>query len=137
MNEQMSALATGPRSTKVALCGLAIGILGLAIQWMADPAKFPGFPPGIIVVLTAGAIVAFGPRWWWTPVFAVLVGLWIVVGGFLSGQLTANLASGEAGTIAGNVVMCLGLIIAAVTGVFAMIEGRRRADGGRGRRPGE
>lgn len=126
MNETSAGLAAAPRSTKLALCGLAVGVLGLVIQWVADPAKFPGFPPGIIVILVAGAIVAFGVRWWWTPVFSVLVGLWIVGGGFLSAQLTANLASGDPGTIVGNVVMSLGLIIAAVAGVFGMIEGRRR-----------
>lgn len=133
MNEKLASLAAAPRSTRLALCGLAVGILGLVIQWVADPAKFPGFPPGVVVILVAAAIVAFGVRWWWAPVFAVLVGLWIVVGGFLSAELTANLASGDAGTIAGNVVMCLGLIIAAVAGVFGMIEGHRRLPRGRGR----
>ncbi|TQM01792.1 hypothetical protein [Pseudonocardia kunmingensis] len=126
MNVEPADLSTAPRSTKLALAGLAVGVLGLVIQWIADPAKFPGFPPGIIMIVAAAAIVAFGVRWWWTPVFSVLAGTWIVGGGFLSAQLTANLASGDAGTVAGNVVMSLGLIVAAVAGILAMIEGRRR-----------
>jgi hypothetical protein len=130
MSEIFVGLAAAPRSTKVALCGLLVGILGLVIQWFADPARFPGFPPGIIVIVACAAAVAFRARWWWTPIFAVLVAMWIVVGGFLSGQLTANLESGDAGTITGNLVMCLGLIVAAIAGVLAMVEERRRTTEG-------
>ncbi|WP_069167843.1 hypothetical protein [Nocardia altamirensis] len=123
----LTRLTTAPRNTKMALAGLAIGILGLLIQWIADPPKFGIFPPGILVIAVCGALVAFGARWWWTPIFATAIGIWIVIGGFLSGQLTENLASGDLGTIIGNIVMCLGLLLAAVTGVLAMIEGRRRS----------
>ncbi|MFG1795908.1 hypothetical protein [Nocardia sp. NPDC049149] len=123
----LTRLQTAPTYTKVALSGLAIGILGLLIQWIADPPKFGIFPPGILVIAVCGALVAFGTRWWWTPIFATAIGIWIVIGGFLSDQLTENLASGDPGTVTGNVVMCVGLLLAAVTGVLAMIEGRRRS----------
>jgi hypothetical protein len=110
---------------RLSLCGLAIGVLGLIIQWIADPAKFFPFPPGIVFIVVFGALVVFTVRHWWAPVFAVLISLWIVFGGLAAGQLTSNLASGEMGTIAGNVVMSLGLLFAAVTGVAAMIGARQ------------
>ncbi|AGL17575.1 hypothetical protein [Actinoplanes sp. N902-109] len=109
---------------RLSLAGLAVGVLGLVIQWIADPGKFPVFPPGIIVIVAcAGLVVAV--RRWWSPVFAVLIALWILLGGLATGQLTPNLTSSDAGTVAGNVVMSLGLAVAAVTGVAAMAGARR------------
>ncbi|QYN40638.1 hypothetical protein K1T35_32495 [Pseudonocardia sp. DSM 110487] len=109
---------------KLSLCGLAVGVLGLIVQWIADPDKFPGFPPGIIFIAACAALVVAASGRWWAPVFSVLISLWIVLGGLAAGELTANLLSGDAGTVAGNVVMSLGLAFAAVTGVVAMRAGR-------------
>jgi hypothetical protein len=134
MSTIATRLAKAPRNTKLSLYGLAIAIVGLVIQWIADPSKFPGFPPGVIVIAVFGALVAFGIRWWWSPIFAVLISVWIVIGGFLGGELVDNLASGAWATIIGNVVMCIGLVIAAITGVLAMIDGRRRRTGEQRRR---
>jgi predicted nicotinamide N-methyase len=62
---------------------------------------------------------------WWAPVFAVLISLWIVVGGTAAGQMTPNFRSGNAGTVAGTAVMTLGLTLAAVAGIVAMLAGRQ------------
>ena len=125
----MTAITThinaAPKYTKLALGGLVIAILGLVIQWISEPSKFPGFPPGILVVAACGALVVLTIRWWWSPIFAVLISLWIIFGGFASKQLTDNIKNGNAGTVAGNTVMCLGLAAAAITGVWAMIQARR------------
>ena len=118
-------LSSAPRSTKLSLAGLAVGVLGLVVQWIADPAKFGGFPPGILFIAVCAAVVVVASGRWWAPVFSVLISLWIVLGGWAAGMLTANLLSGDAGTVAGNVVMSLGLAFAAVTGVVAMLAGRR------------
>jgi hypothetical protein len=115
-------------SAKMSLAGLAVAVLGLIVQWIADPGKFPGFPPGIIFIAVCAALVVASGRWW-APVFSVLISLWIIWGGWMGGQLTANLFSGDAGTVAGNTVMLLGLAFAAVTGVVAMFAGRRAREG--------
>ncbi|WP_082771875.1 hypothetical protein [Actinoplanes sp. TFC3] len=107
-------------TTRLSLYGLAVGVLGLVIQWAAEPDKFPVFPPGIIFIVVLGVLVVATARFWWAPVFAVLISLWIVFGGLASGQLTPNLVSSNAGTVVGNVVMSIGLLFAAVTGVVAM-----------------
>ena len=68
-------------------------------------------------------VLASGRRW--APVFSVLIALWIVLGGLAAGQMTPNFTSGNAGTVAGTAIMSLGLAFAAVTGIVAMVAGRR------------
>jgi hypothetical protein len=125
MRTVVARFSSAPKSTKQSLAGLAVAVLGLLVQWMADPGKFGVFPPGIIFIVACAALVVAASGRWWAPVFSVLISLWIVFGGLAAGQLTANLRSGDAGTIAGNVIMSLGLAFAAVTGVVAMFAGRR------------
>ncbi|MET7671043.1 hypothetical protein [Micromonospora luteifusca] len=121
MSAIVARVAAAPRSTRLSLWGLVVGILGLLIQWIADPGKFFPFPPGIVFVVVCGALVVLTVRRWWAPVFSVLISLWIVLGGWAAGQLTPNFRSDNVGTVAGNVVMSLGLASAAITGVVAML----------------
>ncbi|SEP52286.1 hypothetical protein [Amycolatopsis saalfeldensis] len=122
------------RNTLISFAGLLVGILGLLIQWAADPAKFANgeksvgfsaFPPGILFILGAGLLMLATARWWWHPVFGVLIAFWIVVVGGLSNQLTPNLFSSNPGTVAGNVVMVVGLATAGIAGVIGMVKTRR------------
>lgn len=123
MSTIVTRMAAAPRSARLSLWGLAVGVLGLVVQWIADPGKFNPFPPGIGFIVAFGALVVLTARHWWAPVFSVLISLWIVVGGWAAGQVTPNLRSGDAGTVAGNVVMLLGLAFAAVTGIVAILGG--------------
>ncbi|GAA3456054.1 hypothetical protein [Dactylosporangium matsuzakiense] len=112
--------------TTLSLVGLAVGILGLVVQWIAEPSKFPGFPPGIAFIAVFGALSAIlARRFRWAPIFAVLISLWIVVGGTAAGQMLPNYRSDNLGTVIGTAVMTLGLLFAAVTGVLAMAARRR------------
>jgi len=120
-------------ATRLVLAGLGVGIVGLLIQWVADPGKFGGaqktfglaFPPGILFIAVVGVVAVLARRWWWHPLPAVLMSFWIVAGGAMAGKLTPNLTSSNAGTVVGNVIMCLGLIGAFVMGIMAMVRGRR------------
>jgi hypothetical protein len=111
--------------TKLSLSGLAVGIVGLIVQWIADPVKFSGFPPGIYIVAACAVLVVVTSRRWWAPVFAVLISLWIVLGGWAAGELIPNFRSADGGTVVGTVVMTVGLVFAAVTGIMAMSAARR------------
>lgn len=114
------------RSTGITLGGLIIGIAGLLIQWTANPAKFGGFPPGIVIIAAFGVAMVLTARWWWHPIFAVLISLWIVVvGGIMADQLLPNLLSDNLGTVAENAVMAVGLVLAAAVGSFAVVENFR------------
>ena len=52
------------RNSLLVFAGLAIGIVGLLVQWAADPAKFAAaqgfsglaFPPGILFIMVAGLV---------------------------------------------------------------------------------
>ena len=116
---------SAPRIVWLSLSGLVVGVLGLVVQWIADPDKFPGFPPGIVFIVVCGALVVILARFWWAPVFAVLISLWIVLGGWAAGQLTPNFTSDNGGTVVGTAVMALGLAFAAITGIVAMVGARR------------
>lgn len=107
--------------------GQAVAALGLLIQWAADPALFwpPGFPPGLLFVGGAAAIVWLDRRSAWSPLAAVVMSLWITVGGLMGGDLQKNLGSGDVGLVAGNVVMELGLLFSAVAGCVAVAANRR------------
>jgi hypothetical protein len=121
------------RPTLVTLGGLLLGILGLIIQWIAQPAKFSGaegtfgvsFPPGIAFILVFGLLTLFTARWWWHPFFAAFIGFWIVGVGSIADKLQPNLTSHNTGTVAGNVVMAVGLTLAFLAGLISAAAGRR------------
>lgn len=125
MNAIATRLAATTSITRTSLGGLAIGIAGLVVQWIAEPTKFPGFPPGILAIVACGVFVVLTARHWWSPIFAVLIGAWVSIGGFFSGELTGNLDSENTGTVLGNVVMIIGLVIATIAGALAALHARR------------
>lgn len=122
------------RSTLISLAGLLVGIVGLVIQWLADPSKFAeavppvgvAFPPGIAFIIASGLLMLLTARWWWHAAFGVVIAFWIAGVGALAGKLTPNLTSHNPGTVAGNVVMTAGLVLTVITGVLSMIAARRR-----------
>lgn len=126
-------MSTPATPTMLTLAGLGVGIVGLLVQWAADPGKFGGvhrtfgmaFPPGILFIAGFGVLVVLTGRWWWHPVFAVLISFWIVGVGSLAGKMGPNLVSSNLGTVLGNVVMAAGLIGSFVAGIYAMVATRR------------
>jgi hypothetical protein len=113
-------------ATRATIAGQVVGVLGLVIQWIAEPSLFSaGFPPGLIYVLSAASIVWLDRRAPWAPIGAVALSLWIVVGGIAGGNLTDNLRSPNLGVAAGTVVMVLGLLLSVVSGIVAIVRNRR------------
>jgi hypothetical protein len=121
------------RGTRVTFAGLLVGIAGLVVQWFADSSKFAEaippfglvFPPGIAFIAAFGLLTLLTTRWWWHPIFSVLIAFWIVGVGTLADQLTPNLTSDNLGTVAGNVIMAAGLVVSFVAGILSMITARR------------
>ena len=81
---------------------------------------FPTVPPVLFILLIPAVLVYLGHRWWSaTP--AVLAGLFLTVGLFLSGEsvrlFDTNLPGGAGGS-AGLWVQTLAVAVAAVTGAI-------------------
>lgn len=102
-------------------------MVGIALQYVAEPGLFGGFPPGLYFLGGAVLLVALVRRWSWAPVFGVLLAAWITFGGIRGGQLIKNLSSGNGLLVVGNVVLQLGLVLAVVAGVLAIAGNVRRA----------
>lgn len=114
------------RRTLVSPAGLLVGIAGLAVQYVADPARFDHtLPPGILFILAFGLLTLLTARWWWHGVFTALIAFWIVGAGALAGKLTPNLTSHNTGTVAGTAIMSAGLVLAFAAAVTSMITARR------------
>jgi hypothetical protein len=116
--------------TLMAIVGLLIGALGILIQFAAAPELFGmafgvPFPPGLIYIVGAVVIVWLDQRSVWSPMAAVALSAWIVLGGLLAGDLTANLTAPDPVLVAVNVVMVLGLLASIVAGIVAVASNMR------------
>lgn len=113
-------------AARIALAGLGVGVIGLVIQWIADPGRFPAFPPGIIIIAVFGALVVLTARWWWSPLLATLISLWI--GGVGFALVLRNFGVGNPGLAVSTAVMAVGLWGAAIAGIIAAVQGFRRRE---------
>ena len=109
--------------------GQVIGIVGLLVQWWAAPQLFGGFPPGIVYVGGAAAIVLLDRRSPWSPASAILLSAFIAIGGLAGGDTARNLDTGNVGLITGVWILYAGLAVSVIAGVVAIVIGRRTAPG--------
>lgn len=108
------------------LIGLAIGAVGIGAQYLADPGLFGGFPPGILFLAGAAALVVILQRWSWSPVFAIALCAWVTIGGLAGAKLVRNIVAGNALLTTGSIVMQVGLLLGIVAGVVAIVTNRRQ-----------
>ena len=59
--------------TKLTVAGLIACAVAIWIQWLSGDPAYPKFPPGPVFFMAVAAIVAFGARWWWTPLIGSLI----------------------------------------------------------------
>ncbi|MBA2783082.1 MAG: hypothetical protein H0T74_09195 [Rubrobacteraceae bacterium] len=119
MNQRNSLSLYG----KVTVAALLVATAGIVIQFVSG-VDFPTVPPGLIILLVAAGLVAFGP-WRGTPVVGVVVGLFLLVGFFASGQIRALLDPGWFGRFVGVWVLFLSVITAGVAGAVATVQNYR------------
>jgi Domain of unknown function (DUF4383) len=79
MNMKLSKL-TFP--TKLTVAGLIACAVAIWIQWLSGDPAYPKFPPGPVFFMAVAAVVAFGARWWWTPLIGSLIALLVTSGWF-------------------------------------------------------
>jgi hypothetical protein len=107
----------------VTVAALLVAAAGFAIQ-IGSGVDVPTVPPGLVIMLVAAALVAFG-SWRWTPVVGVVVGLFLLVGFFASGAVGSLLDPGRLGVSIGAWVQFLAVIVAVVAGIVATVQNYR------------
>ncbi len=110
-------------SSKVTIAALLVAAVGIVIQ-LVSGVDFSQVPPGLIILLVAAALVAFGP-WRRTPVAGIVVGFFLLVGFFASGQIGSLLDPGLFGRFVGVWVLFLSVVVAVVAGTAATIQNYR------------
>jgi uncharacterized membrane protein len=102
------------------VAALIVATAGVIVQILAG-VDFPTVPPVLFILLIPAVLVYLGHRWWWSAIPAVLAGLFLTVGLFLSGEsvrlFDTNLPGGAGGS-AGLWVQTLAVAVAAVTGAI-------------------
>ena len=68
--------------TKLTVAGLVGCAIAIWIQWLSGDPAYPRFPPGPVFFIAVAAIVAFGARWWWTPLMGSTIALLVTSGWF-------------------------------------------------------
>lgn len=120
---QMSALSTSRRASIAALC---TGAAATLVLFVSVPDEFPAVPPGAIILLVTAGIVAFAPGRW-TLLVGLLVPLFILAGGWVTGATPDLLFSPDnAGALLGIVVQTIALLTAIASGIIGLPGEARR-----------
>jgi hypothetical protein len=114
--------------TKLAVTGLVGCAIAIWIQWLSGDPAYPKFPPGPVFFIAVAAIVAFGARWWWTPLMGSMIAL-LVTSGWLARlprQMQRLTHPGSIGHFApgiflGTLGMLIFLLLADVAGILAAV----------------
>jgi hypothetical protein len=110
-------------ASKLTVAALLVAAAGIVIQIISG-VDFPTVPPGLIILLVAAGLVAFGP-WRWTPVVGTVLGLWLLIGFSLSGEAGRLLDPGQFGGFVGLWIQFLAVIVSVVAGTVATIQNYR------------
>ena len=110
-------------ASKLTVAALLVAAAGIVIQIISG-VDFPTVPPGLIILLVAAGLVAFGP-WRWTPVVGTVLGLWLLIGFSLSGEAGRLLDAGQFGGFVGLWIQFLAVIVSVVAGTVATIQNYR------------
>jgi hypothetical protein len=119
VNERIPLLLAG----KLTVVSLVVAAVGVVIQ-IVSGADYPRVPPVFFILLIPAGLIAFG-RWRWTPVLAVLAGLFLTFGFFASGESPRLFDPSRLGDSVGLWVQMLAVIVAAVAGGIATVHNYR------------
>jgi hypothetical protein len=120
MRGQMRVSSAG----KLTVAALVAATVGVLIQ-MVSGVPYPAVPPVFFIQLIPAGLIALG-RWRWAPVTAILAGVFLIFGVFVSGAANRMVDLGQAGGAGGSVglwVQMVAVAVATVSGIVATIEG--------------
>jgi hypothetical protein len=119
VNERIPLLLAG----KLTVVSLVVAAVGVVIQ-IVSGADYPRVPPVFFILLIPAGLIAFG-RWRWTPVIAVLAGMFLILGLFASGASPRLFDPSRLGDSVGLWIQMLSVIVTIVAGIMATIHNYR------------
>jgi Domain of unknown function (DUF4383) len=121
--------------TKLAVAGLIGCAFAIWVQWLSGDPAYKTFPPGPVFFMVVAAVVAFGTRWWWTPLIGSLLGLLVTAGWFamlpkemLRLTHPGNLGGFAPGIFLGMLAQIVSLFLTDVAGFAATVENYRKKE---------
>jgi hypothetical protein len=119
----------GPLSlaARISIASLTVATIGVLIQ-IVSGADYPRVPPVFFILLIPAGLIALG-RWRWTPLSAVLAGLFLTIGLFASGRSSRLIDPSHLGDSVGLWVQTLAVIVAAIAGMIATVHNYRGRTG--------
>ena len=123
--------------TKLTVYGLVACALAIWTQWLSGDPAYRTFPPGPVFFIAVAAIVAFGARWWWTPLIGSLIALLVTAGWFalLPKELLRLIHPNSIGHFApgiflGTLAQIAALLLADAAGLVATVLNYRKRKNG-------
>jgi hypothetical protein len=113
-------LSLARKTTVISLIASAAGVV---IQ-IVSGADYPKVPPVFFILLIPAGLIAFG-QWGWTPVIAILGGLFLIFGLFSSGASVRLFHLTRFGVSAGLWIQMLGVVVATIAGIITIVENYR------------
>jgi hypothetical protein len=113
---------------KLTIAALLVAAGGVVIQIVAGH-PYPPVPPVFFILLVPAGVMAFG-RWRWTPVLAILGGLFLTLGLFASGSSARLVNFQNPGDSFGLWIQALAVLVATVTAVAATVRSASRRSSG-------
>ena len=105
--------------------GLTVAAAGILTQFLTGVPGFPAIPPGpIILIVVAAAVVLVRSRW--IAILGLLAAAFITVGMIVAGTDGRLTDPTPLGWFLGTWAQVIGLVIALLAGVTALIQGSRR-----------
>lgn len=105
---------------KLIAAGLVTAVAGVIIQIVSGH-PYPKVPPVFFILLIPAGLVVFVRRRW-TPIIAIIAGLFLINGLFGSGAYLRLLNLTNAGDSIGLWIQTIGVFAATVAGVVAIIQ---------------
>lgn len=106
------------------VAGLVTAAVGVIVLILVGVPGFPLIPPGPIILLVAAGLVTFLP-WRWAPALGLLAAAFVSVGAVTAGFTAVMLSTPSAvGPFVGSLIQVIGLAVALVAGVLAMVRAR-------------
>lgn len=119
--------------TQLTVASLVTVAIALWTQWLSGDPSYPKFPPGPVIFIAIAAVVAWGARWWWTPMLGTLMALLVTAGSFVRMpaeilRLThpGSLGHFAAGIFVGKALQMVALPLADIASIAATIQNFRR-----------